>query len=327
MQELRDEDISSFTKKLSADMKAAAARLRPNEARFLVDSYYQRQDARIAAANQGRSLKDQGEPSSLVDWISDVEDALETRIKQVLEIWSDAHPAGRWMKSNVGVGPCLAAGFLAYIDIRKAVHVSAIWRLAGLDPTRPWLGREKARELVTAIDMTPEGIAALAAKVHVRAERLVEAATDEGRLKRGGLEKYLARRPWNATLKLLAWKFSDSMVKRSSHPDAFYGRLYVQFKAAEVQRDIEGRNAECAARTLLERSIRDAETRRIYESGHLPAGRIDLRARRRVAKVFLQHLYLVWRQSEGLPVTQPWAVAHGGHGDIIAPPNWPLPRA
>jgi hypothetical protein len=42
------------------------------------------------------------------------------------------------MLSIVGIGPVIAAGMLAHIDITKAPTVGHIWRFAGLDPTLKW---------------------------------------------------------------------------------------------------------------------------------------------------------------------------------------------
>ena len=50
-------------------------------------------------------------------------------------------------------------------------------------------------------------------------------------------------------------------------------------------------------------------------------GHIDAMAKRKVAKIFLQHVWLVWRQCDGLPVSEPWIQAIGGHSHIVPPPN------
>ena len=42
------------------------------------------------------------------------------------------------MKSQYGIGPVIAAGLLAHIDISRAPTVGHIWAFAGLDPTRKW---------------------------------------------------------------------------------------------------------------------------------------------------------------------------------------------
>ena len=60
-----------------------------------------------------------------------------------------------------------------------------------------------------------------------------------------------------------------------------------------------------------------------YSVGHIH--NMGMRAMR---KVFLAHLWYVWRDSEGLPVSAPYIQEHGGGGHtIVPPPNWPLPEA
>jgi len=55
----------------------------------------------------------------------------------------------------------------------------------------------------------------------------------------------------------------------------------------------------------------------------LRAGHADLRARRKVAKVFALHLWLVWRAMEDLPLSMPYVIEHRNHRDFIAPPCCP----
>jgi hypothetical protein len=45
-------------------------------------------------------------------------------------------------------------------------------------------------------------------------------------------------------------------------------------------------------------------------------------ARRKTEKIFLSHLWLVWREAEGLPVSKPYAEQILGHSNIIEPHAW-----
>jgi len=67
---------------------------------------------------------------------------MENQIKRSLDKFTDHHPVGKWMKSIHGIGPVIAAGMLAHIDIEKAPTAGHIWRYAGLDPTVVWLSKE-----------------------------------------------------------------------------------------------------------------------------------------------------------------------------------------
>jgi hypothetical protein len=124
--------------RMSRDLRAAAATLTATEARYLVDTYYQMQKDRIRSANQVRALRAQEEPHATVAWLSDQAGILERNVKAALGVYASAHLVGRWAQSIVGIGPILAAGLLAHLDITKAPTVGHIWRFAGLDPTVAW---------------------------------------------------------------------------------------------------------------------------------------------------------------------------------------------
>jgi Transposase IS116/IS110/IS902 family len=63
---------------------------------------------------------------------------LENAIKSALDAYSAHDPVGAWARSILGIGPVIAAGLLAHIDIEKAPTAGHIWRYAGLDPTSVW---------------------------------------------------------------------------------------------------------------------------------------------------------------------------------------------
>ncbi|KUO42546.1 MAG: hypothetical protein APU95_02865 [Hadesarchaea archaeon YNP_N21] len=63
-----------------------------------------------------------------------------------------------------------------------------------------------------------------------------------------------------------------------------------------------------------------------YEpEGVISLGHIDNRAKRKVAKLFLSHLWFVWGQMEWLPTDSPYAQQLGHR--VVPPPNWPLRSA
>lgn len=124
--------------RLTRDLTKAAVTLSDDEARFLVDYYYIAQEDRKRSANQVRALDAAQEPNMVLQWLNDQSSTLEQQIKRALDAYTDAHPVGEWLKSIVGIGPVIAAGLLAHIDIQKAPTVGHIWRYAGLDPTVKW---------------------------------------------------------------------------------------------------------------------------------------------------------------------------------------------
>lgn len=297
--------------KLSKDLRKAASTLGAAEARFLVDSYYQLQDFRKASANQTRALNDSEEPHDTVSFFQGQFATVEEQIKKALDEYSASEPMGRWARLHVGIGPVIAAGLSAHIDITKAPTVGHIWRFAGLDPTVRW--------------------------------------------ERGH------KRPWNADLKVLCWKIGDSFVKFSGRDDCFYGQIYKQRKLYEIERDdavqvmpesavvtasekdatvgtfvldgaattvyeiggkwLHGGNAKAAHDTLQTKNIKDKETRRLYESAHLPPGRLDLRARRYAVKLFLAHFHeQAYRDHYKTEPPLPYPIAHLQHTHKIESP-------
>jgi hypothetical protein len=135
--------------RLSNDLKEAASSLQKSEARYLVDLYYSLQRYRIALGGQLRSSG--SEPNNLIAWAAWLYEQLETDVKDALHIYAKSQTVGQWALLQKGIGPVLAAGFLAHIDIEKATSAACIWRYAGLDPTvtwgkgqkRPWNARLK----------------------------------------------------------------------------------------------------------------------------------------------------------------------------------------
>lgn len=265
-------DLAVLTR-LQRDVRASASMLSRDEISSLVDLYYRVQEHRIALGNQSTSLLKLSRPTSIVDHFFNQLSTLERQVTSALEVWTSADQAGAWAKSQVGIGPVLAAAAIAKIDIEKARTAGAVWRYFGLDPSVTWGKGE--------------------------------------------------RRPWDADAKVLAWKIGDSFVKVSGRDDAFYGKIYRERKQYEIDRDVRGDNATTAAKTLETKKFKDVATRKVYESGHLPPGRLDLRARRYASKLFLAHLWEVMYEVHfGEAPPSPYPIAHLGHVHKIAPPGF-----
>ena len=126
--------------KLQKDVKAAADSLTSDEARFLVDFYYQMQNYRISAKNQCRSLdtEDPNEPHITIGYFAENFRLLENQIKNCLASYAKSKPIGQWCMSILGIGPVITAGLIAHIDIMKVQTAGQVQAFAGLDPTKKW---------------------------------------------------------------------------------------------------------------------------------------------------------------------------------------------
>lgn len=129
--------------RLSRDLANAAITLSEQEARYLVDSYYQMQDNRIRAYGQIRAMGETYEPHSVLAWLAEQSETLEKQVQRALDKYSINHEIGGWLRGVIGIGPVIAAGLLAHIDITRAATAGSIWRFAGLDPTSVWAKGQK----------------------------------------------------------------------------------------------------------------------------------------------------------------------------------------
>ncbi len=133
-----------YTQDIIQPLKDEAARMDREQARYLVDAYYQVQDYRKAANNQWNADDYEDDaPLPIVAWLAGRMEAIENDLKKLLESYAQANPVGRWAMSIMGIGPVISAGLLAHIDITQAPTVGHIWSYAGLDPTAKWGRGEK----------------------------------------------------------------------------------------------------------------------------------------------------------------------------------------
>ena len=226
----------------------------------MVELYYDAQDLRIAHANKDRTEP----PSELVEWLEFWMKAGESVIHGKLKQWvegEDSPPEAKWAYNQVGIGPVIASGLSAHIDLVKADTISAVWKFAGQAP---------------GFDRRQKG----------------------------------TKIPYNARLKTLCWKISESFVKVSGKKDAFYGQLYLQFKAQEIQRNDGGLYQEAAKRELEKKKFKaeDSVTKKRLLAGMLSDAHLHARAKRRTVKIFLSEYWVEGRKGKGLPVTDPYVI-------------------
>lgn len=134
------------------------------------------------------------------------------------------------------------------------------------------------------------------------------------------------KRPWNAELKTLFWKIGQSFIKTSGRPNDFYGKIYLDRKKKEMERNESGKYKELAqeiARTKEFKTDAGKKMKKIYESGKLPQSHILSRAARYATKIFVSHLFSVWYELDrGEKPPKPFAIEHLGHVHEIKVPYW-----
>lgn len=133
------------------------------------------------------------------------------------------------------------------------------------------------------------------------------------------------KRPWNASLKTLCWKISDSFVKTSGKEEDVYGHLYLERKAYEIAKNDAGDYAAQAVEKLRRFKIgKTTDAYKAYDAGRLPPGHIHARAKRWTVKLFLAHFHAVaYRDRFGTDAPKPYIISQGQHAHEIVCPNWP----
>lgn len=264
------DDTWTVVRKLTRDLANAAKTMTVKEARFLVDNYYAMQRNRIRAGGQQMAMST--EPHETLSHLHEQSKLLEEQIKRALHVYAENKPIGQWLMGITGIGPVIAAGLLAHIDIEKAPTVGHIWAFAGLDPTKVW---EKGK-----------------------------------------------KRPHNAGLKVVCWKAGHSFMMNSGRESCFYGKLYKERKALEIERNNNGLFAGQAADILAKKKFdKSTDAYKAYSVGKLPPAHIDARARRYAVKLFLAHLHeVMYRERYGTAPPLPYPIAHLGHAHIIPAP-------
>jgi len=125
---------------------------------------------------------------------------------------------------------------------------------------------------------------------------------------------------YNKLLKSLVYLIVDGFIKHHTQP---YEQIYRDERERQLRLHPEpkcanGCEGECKKGTDKEGHT----TYRCSECGgkanFIPA-HLHARAMRKAGKIFLQHLWLVWRELEGLPVSKPYVQDVLGHTHIIGP--------
>ena len=100
------------------------------------------------------------------------------------------------------------------------------------------------------------------------------------------------KRPWNASLKTLAWKIGESFLKTKNHEKSFYGPLFDERWEYEKAQNEKGLFADQAAEKLKKFKISKTTTAyKFYSKGFLPPAHILQRAKRWATKLFLSHFH------------------------------------
>lgn len=135
-------------------------------------------------------------------------------------------------------------------------------------------------------------------------------------------------RPHNAKLKTLFWKVGESFVKVSGKENAFYGKVYKQWKEKYTELNENLAFAETSKNILdTKKFSKTTEAFGHYSEGKLPPAHIHARAKRKAVQLFINHWFMVaYQEFHKTPAPVPYVFDHLNHIDYIGVPNNPFPE-
>lgn len=271
----------------------------------MVKLYYETQNLRLIANGTVNAAKKNGDEDSIINaFLADVIDykTIEHNITEQLKAICLSDPVGRWLLKITGIGPVLAAGVMAYFDVTKANYATSFISYAGLnDNNRPWLGKEKSKEILedllqehNSTEITDEIMYEYSAITQWGYNVFKDSAYN-GKKKtwsKTEIIKTASKIPYNKELKSLMWKVGQSFVWQKNRPQSVYGKLLKERMDYEIQNNENGVYADYAAKMLETYNFgKDTEAYKAYIQGKLPPAHITARSIRWVEKIFISHLF------------------------------------
>ncbi len=299
------------------------------QALAMVGFYYSIQKVRVGTSNKisaGERGADVVAEPGLIKFLKLDVQATEDRAERGLTNFARNNPLGQWSLQIAGVGPVLAAALLAHIDIYKAKWLGQILSFAGqLDPAHPKMQWKKGckRPWNAQLKQICWKLGESFRKCSVSGKTDAQWMIDKTLLKK-------AETKGVPIAQLVKEKRARTEKKKVAleGDDYLYVRMYMDRKVLEQERNDRGMFEQQALGMLKEakdkkRAISD-EQREIWSSGKLQPIGIERRASRYAVKMFLSHWHQIGREIFCGEEVKPWVIVHGGHGDYIPPPLWPM---
>lgn len=116
---------------------------------------------------------------------------------------------------------------------------------------------------------------------------------------------------YNSQLRSMCWRLGSSLLRVKGK---FY-KYYLKEKDKYYQR-YENKGVSIVPATSLPKN---KEGKRYEDNNMISEGHVHNQALRKTIKLFLACLWLVWREEESLPLTNPYAIDVLGHNSLIEP--------
>ncbi|MDO8601612.1 MAG: transposase [bacterium] len=335
---------------------------KPSRLRMACGSYWRQQRERIATSNGLKGLqRDYGGKYPMKEYEADVETFVDPLKKQeahfakvIGDMVKDIPIAGWIVETVKGMAWVLTAQLIGLIgDIKLFPSISHLWSYAGF---RPDQRREKGKKsdwhpdlkramfnIVTSLLKAGGYYAGVyahfRAKYQERADKFYEAIAEQlgqhhpiviklaAEFDRADeIAAYNAKAKAKAalsgkkpTLKMMKWAMMQSHTldaaielgfPRPERRDYYALRDGIKFLTQKLGFTATMRMA-------------DGSTAGVLATPAITPAHRHARAMRKVAKIFLSHIFLQWSKFEGRPETRPWIFGPGGHdkAHFIKPPD------
>lgn len=173
-------------------------------------------------------------------------------------------------------------------------------------PAYPWfskvkgVGKENIGKVVGLVDITKaDNISSL--------WKFAGYAVENGR---GPKRQKGERLSYNSRLRSMCWRLGTSLMKGRGKFKAYYDVEKAKYVA---------RFAVQGIRILPANQIKNGNGKKPGEIGMISEGHVHNMALRKMIKLFLACLWLVWREAEGLPTRAPYSHEYQGHTHLISP--------
>lgn len=287
----------------------------------LVSSLWDLQHTRIILENRFRGTQN----NTLIAYIESMsgKGSAEANIKLLIKGQVIQYPIHKWIISQKGLSYDLAGQLIGLIqDIKRFDNISKLWAYFGLAVVevcqdcgmRYYPPNQRAEKIIKISKRLMEQYEKK--KVKEGKTDFAKDATEmvctckDPHIKRVSQYKIKgALIDYNPRAKMVAYKVGIQFIKQGD----FYRKLYDKFRAEyEMREDLK--------KEVLERKGKKTKTGESKGTAH-----IHIMARRKMVKIFLQHLWLIWRELESLSTSSPYVIDQLKHSDIITPPA-PSPR-
>ena len=222
---------------------------------YLTDALVLVQKTRVALQVRLTHLKKQNRKDLEAEDLMKKAVELQKYITKRIAFQITSHPAYHWFSRVKGVGSENIAKVITEIDIRKAKHISSLWKWFGFTPDSK---RQKGKQL-----------------------------------------------DFNIHAKSMMWRLSGLSLMKAK------GKFYYYYLSEKKKFA-----SKCQAKGL---TIKPQASIRKKDKNVISEGHVHNYALRKVSKLFLGCLWLVWRKAEKLPMSNPYAIDRLGHTGMIKP--------